>query len=199
MAKKEIYRSRRDEKRTKTLTGLILLALGASSFLLSFFSVARTETVIDISFVLEPGRKYGPYENGTYHHTRVISKSTLTGEVAVEGAGVYFTANGYNTEHLRNVFINQNYSFVINPADDLYTFTFDNTVGNTQSSITFTLQERWINILLLIPCLIGLLILVPAGLVLIIVSFRKLSSKVRGPGSNINLNFLRVSTFWCDL
>jgi hypothetical protein len=157
----------------KTLIGLIFLLLGASLFLISFFSFIKTETVIDVSFVLEPGGKYGPYENGTYHHTRVISKSTLTGEVVIEGAGVNFTANGYNTQHLRDVFINQNYSFAIDPADDLYTFTFDNSGGNTQSLIKFTLQERWTDILLLIPGFIGLLILVPAGLILIIISLRK--------------------------
>jgi len=140
----------------------------------------RTETVIDVSFALGPGEKYEPYESGTYHHTRVISKSTLTGEVVVVGAGIYFAASGYNTEHLRNVFINQNCIFVINSADDLYTFTFDNTAGNTQSLVRFILKERWMNTLLQIPGFIGLLIFVPAGLVMYIRNLR------RQPGATRN-------------
>lgn len=163
----------------KRLVGLVLLLLGSSLFLLSFLSVTRTDTVVAISFVLEPGEKYGPYENGTYHHTRIISKSTLTGEVLVEGEGVYLTAKGYNTQHLKNVFINQNYSFVIDPADNQYTFTFDNTGANIQSSIKFTLQEKWMNTFLLIPGFIGLLTLVPAGLVLFIISLRKQPTRVK--------------------
>jgi len=141
-------------------------------FLLSFFSATRVDTVIDISFVLEPRGKYGPYENGTCHHTRVISKSTLMGEVIVDGGGVNFTANGYNTQHLKNVFINQNYSFAINPADDLYWFTFDNE-GSIQSSVKFTLKERWMSILLLIPSFVILMISAPTGIILIITDFRK--------------------------
>jgi len=157
----------------KTVIGLVLLLLGASLFLLSFLNVTRIDTVIDVSFVLQPGEKYEPYKNGTYHHTRVISKSTLIGEVAVEDGGVNFTANGYNTQHLKNVFVNQNYSFTINPADDLYTFTFDNEGGSIQSSVRFTLKERWMNVLLLIPSFIVLLISFPTGIVLIIMDLRK--------------------------
>jgi len=157
----------------KTLVGLVLLFLGVSVFVSSFLNAAKTEIVIDVSFTLEPGEKYGPNNNGIYHHTKVFTRSSLTGEVAVEGASIYFTANGYNTEHLQNVFINQNYSFVVKPADDLYWFTFDNTAGNMQSLIKFTLEERWIDIFLLIPSFIGLLILVPAGLFLFVVNFRK--------------------------
>lgn len=156
------------ENKTKTIVGLILLLLGASLFLLSFFSVTRTDAVIDNSFVLKVGEKRGPYENGTYHHTRIIGKSILMGEVTVEGGGINFTANGYNTQHLKNVRVNQNYSFVVNPAEDQYTFTFDNTEGNMQSSIKFTLEERWTYKPLLIPGFIALLILVSAGLILFI-------------------------------
>jgi len=157
------------------------LLVGSSFFLLSFFCVTRTDTVIDVSFVLEPGEKHEPYENGTYHHTRVISKSTLTGEVVVEGGGIGFTANGYNTQHLKNVFINQNYSFAINPADDLYTFAFDNEGAGIQSSVKFTLKEKWTNILLLIPSFLVLLISAPTGIVLIVMNLRQKSKKLREP------------------
>lgn len=138
--------------------GLVLLVLGVSLLLLSVLSFNRTDTMIDISFFLEPGEKYGPYENGTYYHTRIFSKSVLIGEVLVESGSINFTVNGYNTHHLRNVLIDQDYSFAIDPADDIYTFTFDNTGSNVQSSIAFTLQERWMNIFLLIPSFIGILL-----------------------------------------
>ena len=158
----------------KKVVGLVMLLLGLSLFLLSFLNATKTDTVIDISFDLDPGEEYE-----TYHHTRVISKSTLTGEVVVEGDGVYLTAYGYNTQHLENVFIDQNYSFIINPADDLYTFKFSNSENNVQSSIIFTLQERWLNFLMLIPGFISLIIMVPAGLVLIILSRRKRATPLK--------------------
>jgi hypothetical protein len=161
----------------KPVVGLVLLSLGVTLFLFSFLIATKTDTAIDTSFVLEPTEKYGPYENGTYYHTHVISKSTLMGEVIVEGGGVYFTANGYNTQHLKNIFINQNYSLVIEPADDQYTFTFENTGGNLQSSIKFTLKERWMPFLSLTPAFIILLISAPIGTVLIIAGLRKKPSK----------------------
>lgn len=161
----------------KPVVGLVVLSLGVTFFLFSFLIAIRTDTVIDTSFVLEPTEKYRPYENGTYYHTHVISKSTLMGEVTVEGEGVYFTAEGYNTQHLKNIFINQNYSLVIEPADDQYTFTFENSGGNLQSSIKFTLKERWINTPSLIPAFVILLILAPLGTSLIIAGLRKKTSK----------------------
>lgn len=155
---------------------MILSLLGTSLLLLSLFTVAGNETVIDVSFILEPGDTYGPYNNGTYHHTTVITKSTLTGIITVEGAGINFTANGYNTQHIKSIFVNESYRFVINPADDSYLFTFDNTRGSLQNSVRFTLEERWIDIVMLIPGLIGLLILVP-GLILFVSSPKKQSEK----------------------
>lgn len=124
--------------------------------------------MIDTSFVLESSEK-----QEAYHHTRVFTRSTLTGEVSVEGAGINLTAFGYNTQQLTNVYIAQDYSFVINPADDLYMFTFHNTENNSQSSIQFTLEESWLVIPMLILSFIGLLILAPTGLILIILVFLK--------------------------
>jgi len=40
----------------KAFVGLILLLLGLSFFVVSFFSASRTDTVTDISFVLELAR-----------------------------------------------------------------------------------------------------------------------------------------------
>ncbi|UCE16860.1 MAG: hypothetical protein JSV12_04460 [Candidatus Bathyarchaeota archaeon] len=143
----------------KRLAGLVLLVLGISLLLLSVLSFSRTDTVIEVSFVMKPIEKYGPYNNGTYHHTRVLGKSILMGELVVKGGSFNFTANGYNTLHLKNVFIDQNYHFLIDPADDLYTFTFDNSRGIDQCSIRFTLQEQWMNTFLLMPSFIGMLLM----------------------------------------
>jgi hypothetical protein len=163
----------------KTSVGLILLLLGSSLFVVSFFSVTRTDTVIDISFVLNSGEKYEPYENGTYYHTRVIGKSTLLGEIVAVSGGVIFTANGYNTQHLKNVFIDQNHSFVIDPADDLYTFVFENSGKDIPSSVRFTLKEEWMDILLLMPAFITFLITASAGIALIIVGLHQKKGKTR--------------------
>jgi len=135
--------------------------------------VTKTDTVVDVSFVLEPGEKLGPGQDGIYHHTRVFSRSALMGEVLVEGGAVNFTANGYNTQHLENVFVNQDYGFVVDPADDLYWFVFENVDGNIGSLIRFTLKERWIDYLLLLPAFITLLILATSGIVLIVMGLRK--------------------------
>jgi len=143
----------------KRLVGLVFLVLGISLLLLSVLSFFRTDTVIEVSFVMEPGEKYGPYDNGTAYHTTVFSKSILIGELVVNGGSFNFTANGYNTPHLKNIFINQNYHFLIDPADDLYTFTFDNSRGINQCSITFTLQEQRMAYMLLISSFIGMLLM----------------------------------------
>jgi len=156
----------------KLVAGLVLLSLGVSLFLLSFVVATKTDTVIDIFFVLEPSEKRGPDENGIYHHTRVISKSALMGEVLVQGGSINFTGNGFNTQHLENILISQNYGFVIDPADDLYWFAFENT-GSVQSSIQFTLKEKWMNIFLLAPGVISFLMLTPTGLALFIMGIRR--------------------------
>jgi hypothetical protein len=156
----------------KPVLGIVLVSLAVILFLFSLLIATRTDTVIDTSFILEPNEKIGPYDNGTYYHTHVISKSTLLGEVLVESGSVNLTTNGYNTQHLKNIVINQNYSLVIEPADDQYTFTFENT-GDHLSSIKFTLKERWMPFLLLIPAFTILLILTPVGTALIIPGLRK--------------------------
>jgi len=156
----------------RIVAGLVLLSLGVSLFILSFVIATKTDTVIDVSFVLEPGEKRGPGENGIYHHTYVLTKSALIGEVLVQGGSINFTAGGFNTQHLENILISQNYSFAIDPADDLYWFTFEN-IGSIQSSIRFTLKERWINIFLLVPGFISLLLLTSAGVALCILGIRK--------------------------
>jgi len=160
----------------KLSLGLMLLLFGLSLFLLSFFCffvLARVDTVISVSFDLKPGEKYEPYEQGTYHHTTVFSKSALIGEVVVEGGTINFTAWGYNTNHLRSIFIDQDYAFLIDPADDIYLFTFDNTMGNTVSSVQFTLKEKWRDLLSLAASFAIAFASTLAGTVLIALGRRK--------------------------
>jgi hypothetical protein len=165
-------------RRTRTLVALALLLLSSSLFLLLFFDATRTDTVIETSFILQPGEIYGPYMNGTYYHTRVIAKSVLMGEVVAEGEGIKLTASGFNTQHLKNVFINQSYSFAIDPADDLYTFIFNNTGSDVQSVVQFTLKERWTNVYSLITAFIFLTVAISTGTALIIMGIRKQSSTI---------------------
>ena len=109
----------------------------------------RTYEAINISFILNPGGKYGPYDNGTYYHTMIFGKSVLKGEVAVEGEGMYITARGYNVQEFSDVYVQGQYSFAIAPAHDQYTFTFDNTEGTIKSLVKFTfclffpMAARW--------------------------------------------------------
>jgi len=174
----------------KTVLGLVLLSLGVSLFLLSFLFVTKTDTVVDVSFVLEHGEKRGPDQDGIYHHTRVFSRSALIGKVLVLGGAVNFSANGYNAWHLENVFVSRDYSFVVDPADDLYWFVFENVDDNIGSSIRFTLKERWIDYLLLIPAFIILLILAPLGIVLIIMGLHERPRRTeRGSSENARVRF----------
>ena len=117
-------------------------------FLLVICSVPTTsvEEVIDASFTISPGAKYGPNDPGTRYHTRIhfiLGKSILKGEVVVEGEGIYLTADFYNTEHPKGLYTAKQYSFTIDPADDLYVFTFDNIEGQTESLVRFRLEEIW--------------------------------------------------------
>ena len=119
--------------RRSVLFGSLLALLGLGTFIISALPVRRVDEVINTSFALSPGGKYGPYDNGTYYHTRVfitkffMYKSTLEGEASVQGEGIYLTVNGHNTQGLQSVYVDERESFVIDPADDQYTFTFDNT------------------------------------------------------------------------
>jgi hypothetical protein len=164
------------------VAGVALLLLGSLVFLLLFPTATTTQTVVDISFVLGPGEKYEPPKNGTMYHTRVVSKSALTGELVINGSSINLTVYGYNTQHLNGIFVNQNYSFVINPADDLYTFAFDNR-GSVQSSIKFILKETWTDILSLALAFIILLASAITGTALVILGF--LQRKQRRRGSSV--------------
>ena len=119
-----------------TLSGLALL-------LICLIPVTSVEEVINTSFTVSPGTKYGPNDPKTSYHTHLFAKSVLRGEVIVEGEGIYLTVNFYNTEHLNNIYVKGQYSFTVDPADDLYVFIFDNTEGHSESSVKFRLEEIW--------------------------------------------------------
>lgn len=157
-----------------------MASIGLILFLIALIPVTRVDIVINTSFTLPPGTKYGPYDAGTYYHTRVwIYKTTLQGNILVEGEGVNIYVNGYNAGELRNIYVNGERDFTIEPADDQYTFTFDNTQGSATSLIRFTLREVWTasySQLIWILGLIGLFFIVPGGLV---ISVRRTSINLR--------------------
>lgn len=134
-------------------------ASGLAVLLVCSIPVTDIEKVIDISFVVGSGVEYGPPDAGTGYHTRVLGKSILRGEVLVEGEGIHLTVHGYNTQHLADVCVEGRYSFVVNPANDLYTFAFRNT-GAGGILVHFKLEEIWIR-----PMGIGSPILFISGLV----------------------------------
>jgi len=119
-----------------TLSGLAIM-------LICLIPVTSVDEVINTSFIVSPGTKYGPNDAGTSYHTRIMGRSVLKGEVNVTGEGIYLTVNFYNTGHLKNIYVKGRYSFAIDPADDLYVFIFDNTEGHNESSVKFTLEEIW--------------------------------------------------------
>ena len=160
-----------------------LTLLGLAILLICLVPVTSVEEVINTSFTVGPGTKHGPNDPGTGYHTRIgipiLSKSVLAGEVIVEGEGIYFTANFYNTEHLNNIYVEGQYSFTIDPADDLYVFIFDNTQGSSESPVQFSLEEIWTRPLAIaspsgfITALIGLLLFLTGLVYYIIARLRK--------------------------
>ena len=126
-----------------TLTGSLLACFGFAVLLVCSIPITSAEVVIDISFTVPPGSKYGPNDAGTGYHTRILGKSILEGEVLVEGGGIYVTAGFFNTQHVNNVYVDKQYNFAIDPANDLYVFVFDNTNGEAESLVRFMLKEVW--------------------------------------------------------
>lgn len=142
------------------LVGFFITLIGLAIFFIWLIPVTNVEEVINTSFAVGPGTKYGPNDAGTSYHTRILGKSALKGEVIVEGEGIYLTVNFYNTEHLKNIYVKGRYSFVVDPADDLYVFIFDNTEGSSENLVRFRLEEIWTR-----PMAIGSPPLFIAGLV----------------------------------
>jgi len=128
--------------RSGTRVGVLLAASGLAVLLVCSIPIMDIEKVIDISFVVGSGIEYGPPNAGTGYHTRVLGKSILRGEVLVEGEGIHLTVHGYNTQNLADVCVEGRYSFVVNPANDLYTFAFRN-MGANGSLVHLKLEEIW--------------------------------------------------------
>lgn len=148
--------------------GLTLSLFGISLFIISVIPVTRTAEVIDASFTLAPGEQRGPYDDDTYYHTKVLVKSALKGEITVDGGAIHVTAKGYNIKNLDRCFEGA-YSFTIVPAEDQYTFIFDNTGGTTECTVKFVLTEVWtgsLSPLVWVLGLAGILILTPSGLII---------------------------------
>jgi len=167
--------------RKGTSVGLLLATLGLALSIVCAIPVTNIEKVIDTSFVVAPNTEYGPPNAGTSYHTRVLGKSVLRGEVLTEGGGVNLTAHGYNTQNLVDVYVEDRYSFVVDPADDLYSFAFSN-LGYNESLVQFKLEEIWTSPMalafgsppLFILGLVALCLLV-AGIAILIVTYPRLS------------------------
>lgn len=165
--------------RKGTLVGLSLATLGLTLLIVCAIPVTGIEKVIDTSFVVAPNTEYGPPNAGTSYHTRVLGKSVLRGDVLTEGGGVNLTVHGYNTQNLVGIYVEGQYSFVVDPADDLYLFTFSN-LGHNQSLVQFKLEEIWTRPMafgsppLFILGLVALCLLV-AGVAILIVTYPRLS------------------------
>lgn len=159
----------REMKRDAVLgLAVVLLMVG---FGVAFIPVTRVTEEIRKTFDVSPGSRYGPYDSGTVYHTRVLVKSALRVEVFVEGDEIYITVNGYNTQNLKSVCVEGSKTFLIEPADDLYTFTFDNSRGTKGSLVGFRLSEIWKAPIwigstpLFMAAVIGVFLLLPVGLV----------------------------------
>jgi len=158
------------------LVGLSLTLIGLALFFIALFPVTRIDEVINTSFALTPGTRYGPYDAGTVYHTRVlVFKSVLRGEIIIEGEGIYLTVNGWNAKNLQNIYVKGEKSLAIEPADDQYTFIFDNSEGSTPSLVTFRLTELWTASFsqpVFVLGIVGLFLSVPSGIVTLAVYFR---------------------------
>ncbi len=187
--------------RRGTFAGLLLALLGLVLLLTCLIPVTSIEEVINTSFMVSPGTTYGPYDEGTVCHTRIhmkiLDKSVLKGDVSVEGEGIYLTVNGYNTQHLKSLYVKGQYSFTVDPADDLYTFTFDNTRGNAENLVKFILKEAWTRPIaigsppLFIAGLIGFFLL-STGLVTLAIAHLKSRRNIKKISVRYLLLFLRV-------
>ena len=123
----------------------ILSLIALSLIIICLIPITNTELVIHTSVAVSPGVQDDPYNSGTVHHARILCKSILSGDITIQGENIYLTVYGYNTQHLKHILIEAQYRFVINPAEDLYIFIFDNTEGQNESLIEFKLVEKWMS------------------------------------------------------
>ncbi|MHA2141053.1 MAG: hypothetical protein ACXADF_07415 [Candidatus Thorarchaeota archaeon] len=105
--------------------------------------VTDAELVLDSSFSVDPGVTYGPYDEGTVFHPRVIGLSVLEGEIIAEGGAILLTVNGHYTDELKEILIIGPFEFEIRNAHEQYTFIFNNTGGSARVSIQLRVEEVW--------------------------------------------------------
>ena len=147
------------------LAGFALILVGIALFLISSIPITRTDEVINTSFTISPGDSFGPYDEGTYYHTRVLVRSILKITIVTEGGRIYMTVGGQNVQDLKNFYIEGGKSFTIAPASDQYTFIFDNK-GMSDCTVEFVLKEVWTGSLSPLVWVLGqagLLVMVPIG------------------------------------
>ena len=104
----------------------LLTLIGLALLLICSIPVTSVEKAIDTTFAVDRSIE-------TYYHTQIFAKSALKGEIFVEGEGIYLAVNGYNSQHLNDVFVREPYNFIIDPADDLYYFILDRSIGGAES------------------------------------------------------------------
>lgn len=92
--------------------GKLLVLIGLLIIILCLLPITTTDEVVNISFTLAPGEKYGSYDDGAVYHYRVfftkfrlLSNSVLVGEVLVYMDGIYLNINGLNTDVLKNIYV----------------------------------------------------------------------------------------------
>ncbi|MFW9863636.1 MAG: hypothetical protein ACFFET_15195 [Candidatus Thorarchaeota archaeon] len=129
------------QERSSVVLGLVLIGLALSAAMV--FPVTSVAEVINTTFTVDAGTTYGPYDNETYYHTMIIGSSVLRGEVIIIGQGFYLTVRGEYTQHLKNIFVRDQFDFAINPAIDQYAFTFNNSDGVSSCLVRFVLEETW--------------------------------------------------------
>lgn len=150
--------------------GLIILSLILISA--SVIPITEEEVVLDSSFIVESHSSYGPYDDGTVYHPKILGSSILQGEVDVEGGSIYLTINGHYTEGMKDVHILQTFSFQIPNAHEQYNFLFNNT-SDSSASVHLILVEVWTRSLTFISPVstlisIGVGVLIAIGLLITI-------------------------------
>ena len=172
----------------KMRVGVALIILAFALMIMSFLGRGRTDTVIDVSFILGSGE-----EHDSYHHTHILGRSTLVGDVIVENGNVRFSVQGIGSTNLKDLLIRQNYSFSIDKAEDLYRFHFKNDADD-QSFIGFILTERWNDNAILIRGFIFSIIVIAIGVSLIFVGVRHIQAEKTGtPSTRAHISFPQSS------
>jgi hypothetical protein len=156
--------------------GFGLLLTGIVLFSLNFVANVRSpHEVVRLS-----GRVSAGTSNQTYYHTAPHNKPRLVGEVLVEGGRIYFQIQSDLPENDLNTYVESSYNFTILDAGTSakYTFIFDNSFSQQDKSVTFSLREEVAEVSLAILGWLGLLVMIPIGLIVALIGlFLKTNQK----------------------